>query len=98
MNGQLIEFFFHYWLSDSLKAGLRFSKEVITAFLKKIQEIDSPEEHKVIDLWILFVLYSLSNTYKKPIETLFRKKIASGHFTEALLRSSLIHHTLALRG
>lgn len=95
----LIVFFFFLLFQkiDSLKSGLRFSKEVTNAFLKKIQEIDSPEEHKIIDLWILFVLYSLSNVYKKPVETLFRKKISNKCFTETLLRNSLINHTLALR-
>jgi len=35
--------------------------------------------------------------HKKNVEALFKKKIISGHFTHALLKSSIVNHTLALK-
>jgi hypothetical protein len=35
--------------------------------------------------------------HKKAVETLFKKKIIAGHFTQKLLKESIIKHTQALK-
>lgn len=45
-----------------------------------------PSDHKVIDLFILLILYSTDR--KKPVESLIRNKIRSGAFTEVLLQEA----------
>eukprot|EP01080_Neovahlkampfia_damariscottae_P009758 gene9758-2085_t len=80
---------------DALKSGIRYNKHVSNAFLKEIQNISSTNEHLLIDVWVLFILYSFQNTTKKA-EVLLKKKIKSGEFDEILLKSSIENHSEAL--
>lgn len=57
----------------ALRAGLRFNKDFTAAFVKEIQ---LASEHHTLDLWILFILHSMT-AHKKTAELLFKKKIAS---------------------
>lgn len=86
---------------------MKFNREISNAFLKEIQSIEqsvsiyrshlrSKDQHKVIDLWIYIILYSIGN-FKKSVETSLRKKITSGQFSETLLRNSIENHAPALK-
>ena len=48
--------------------------------------MESASEHCVFDIVLLLVLHSCG--FKKPVESLFRSKILSSHFTEVLLESA----------
>lgn len=51
-----------------------------------VDSVKQPSDHKVIDLFILLILYSTDR--KKPVESLIRNKIRSGAFTEVLLQEA----------
>lgn len=51
-----------------------------------VDSVKEPSDHKVIDLFILLILYSTDR--KKPVESLIRNKIRSGAFTEVLLQEA----------
>ncbi|XP_055999179.1 Fanconi anemia group D2 protein-like isoform X3 [Ostrea edulis] len=71
---------------DAIKSGIRFQKSVAEAWIKAIDAVKQPADHKVIDLFILLILYSTDR--KKPVESLTRNKIRSGAFTEVLLQEA----------
>lgn len=54
--------------------------------MQAIDAVKQPADHKVIDLFILLILYSTDR--KKPVESLTRNKIRSGAFTEVLLQEA----------
>lgn len=52
--------------------------------------MESASEQRVFDIILLLILHSCG--YKKPVESLFRSKISSGHLTEVLLESAFRSH------
>eukprot|EP00752_Nemacystus_decipiens_P018674 g16742.t1 len=73
---------------EALRQGLRLRGDLAVCFLKAIAKTAGSEGHSVVDLWVLFCLYANQDTRKKVV-TLFRRKISSGHFTEALMADAL---------
>lgn len=51
--------------------------------------------HRVLDLWVLFVLHGMAG-YAPKVEALFRKKISGGQFKPSLLKKALDGHAPAL--
>eukprot|EP00026_Physarum_polycephalum_P000553 Phypoly_transcript_00554.p1 GENE.Phypoly_transcript_00554~~Phypoly_transcript_00554.p1 ORF type:complete len:1482 (-),score=307.87 Phypoly_transcript_00554:54-3842(-) len=81
---------------EAIKSAIRFKKELVEAFFKQIQSVESSLKHKVLDLWVLFILHTMVNQ-RKAVVACFRKKITSGQFTPALLKQSIVNHADALR-
>ncbi|XP_061195193.1 Fanconi anemia group D2 protein-like [Saccostrea echinata] len=80
---------------DAIKSGIRFQKSVAEAWIKAIDSVKQPSDHKVIDLFILLILYSTDR--KKPVESLIRNKIRSGAFTEVLLQEAFRERAQVMR-
>lgn len=80
---------------DAVKSGIRFQKSVAEAWIKAVDSVKQPSDHKVIDLFILLILYSTDR--KKPVESLIRNKIRSGAFTEVLLQEAFRERAQVMR-
>ncbi|XP_021343216.1 Fanconi anemia group D2 protein-like [Mizuhopecten yessoensis] len=80
---------------DAIKSGIRFQKCVAEAWIKVIDGVKQPGDHKVIDIFILLILHSTNR--KKPVESLFRNKIRAGGFTEVLVQAAFGAHSQVMR-
>ncbi|KAI8343466.1 Fanconi anaemia protein FANCD2 [Chlamydoabsidia padenii] len=80
---------------DSIKLGLQFHKFVCDAWVKAILALETKRAHKVIDILVLFILYSMTSM-KKKTEQIFRKKVQSGLITPALIKETLLCHANGL--
>lgn len=58
---------------------------------KSIETVTEQCDHKVIDLFVLFILHSLPSR-KKAVETLFISKVQKQLFTEELLAAAFGPH------
>ena len=47
---------------------------------------------KALDIIVLIIIHSAAADRKKPIESLFRNKVRTGHFTEELLQATFTSH------
>ncbi|XP_061053242.1 Fanconi anemia group D2 protein isoform X2 [Eubalaena glacialis] len=82
-------------LFDVIKSAVRYEKIVSEAWIKAIENTTSVSEHKILDLAMLFIIYSTNTQTKKYIERVLRNKIRSGCFEEQLLQSTFhIHHVV----
>ncbi|XP_048586773.1 Fanconi anemia group D2 protein isoform X2 [Nematostella vectensis] len=88
-NGELLTL-------DAICSGIRFQKSVAEGWIKAIESVTSSAKHKVIDLFVLLILHSTGNR-KKAVESLFRNKIKTGHFTEEMLSAAFCSHSQILR-
>lgn len=52
--------------------------------MQAIEAVSEPEDHNPLDVFVLFILYSLP-VRRKSIETLFSSKLKSGSFTEDIM-------------
>ncbi|XP_032503887.1 Fanconi anemia group D2 protein isoform X8 [Phocoena sinus] len=81
-------------LFDVIKSAVRYEKIISEAWIKAIENTTSVSEHKILDLAMLFIIYSTNTQTKKCIERVLRNKIRSGCFQEQLLQSTFYIHYL----
>ncbi|KAG9064770.1 Fanconi anemia group D2 protein [Linnemannia hyalina] len=81
---------------DALKIGIRFQKFVMDAWFKALVAISKPGQYKVIDVMVMFILYSIVSL-KKKVEVMIRKKIIEGLLTRKLLEDTILVHGVSLR-
>ncbi|XP_032503885.1 Fanconi anemia group D2 protein isoform X6 [Phocoena sinus] len=84
-------------LFDVIKSAVRYEKIISEAWIKAIENTTSVSEHKILDLAMLFIIYSTNTQTKKCIERVLRNKIRSGCFQEQLLQSTFYIHYLVLK-
>ncbi|KAL0978329.1 hypothetical protein UPYG_G00169090 [Umbra pygmaea] len=84
---------------DSIKSAVRFQKTISEAWLKAIENVEAAEDHKVIDMLVLFILHSTNaNHSRRGAERLLKVKVRAHHIQEALLQKTFRGYTQVMRG
>ncbi|XP_041834806.1 Fanconi anemia group D2 protein isoform X2 [Melanotaenia boesemani] len=84
---------------DCIKSAVRFQKTISEAWLKAIESVDQVEDHKVIDLLVLFILHSTNaNQSRRGAERVLKLKVRTGLFQEALLQKTFRDYAQVIRG
>jgi Fanconi anemia group D2 protein len=52
--------------------------------LKELNCLEKPRDHKVIDIWLLMLIYSNSESLQKSIEKMFKKKVIEDCIEEVM--------------
>ncbi|KAG1141804.1 hypothetical protein G6F37_006431 [Rhizopus arrhizus] len=82
---------------ESIKLGLQFHKFVCESWFRSIMALEETHAHKIIDVLILIILYSMPSM-KKKAEAALKKKIIHGLITASLLEESILCHSSGLAG
>ncbi|KAF3667000.1 putative magnesium transporter NIPA3-like [Capsicum annuum] len=70
---------------DALRTSLRFNKVVICQeTLNELKSLEKVQDHKVIDIWLLTLVYMNSEPLQKIVEKLLKKKILEGCIVETM--------------
>ncbi|KAJ1287788.1 hypothetical protein BS78_02G037500 [Paspalum vaginatum] len=69
---------------DTLRSGLRFKNMLCDAFLKELKLVDHPRDHKVIDVWLIMLIYANGGALQKSAEKMLKSKILQGCIRETL--------------
>uniref|UniRef100_A0A8C7G930 FA complementation group D2 n=1 Tax=Oncorhynchus kisutch TaxID=8019 RepID=A0A8C7G930_ONCKI len=84
---------------DGIKSAVRFQKSTSEAWLKAIENVDTAEDHKVIDLLVLFILHSTNaNHSRRGAERVLKVKVRAGQIQEALLQKTFRGYAQVMRG
>ncbi|XP_073808860.1 Fanconi anemia group D2 protein isoform X2 [Danio rerio] len=84
---------------DVIKSAIRFQKTISEAWLKAIENIDESEDHKVVDLLVLFILHSTNaNHSRRGAERVLKVKVRKGLIQESLLQKTFKGHAQVMRG
>ncbi|KAJ7999200.1 hypothetical protein DPEC_G00212960 [Dallia pectoralis] len=84
---------------DSIKSAVRFQKTISEAWLKAIENVEAAEDHKVVDLLVLFILHSTNaNHSRRGAERVLKIKVRAGQIQEALLQKTFRGYTQVMRG
>uniref|UniRef100_A0A8C7VBP3 FA complementation group D2 n=1 Tax=Oncorhynchus mykiss TaxID=8022 RepID=A0A8C7VBP3_ONCMY len=84
---------------DGIKSAVRFQKTTSEAWLKAIENVDTAEDHKVIDLLVLFILHSTNaNHSRRGAERVLKVKVRAGQIQEALLQKTFRGYAQVMRG
>ncbi|XP_030543859.1 Fanconi anemia group D2 protein homolog isoform X2 [Rhodamnia argentea] len=60
---------------NTLRLGLRFKNILCQEILKEFDSLKRPQDHKVIDLWLIMVMYMNGDSVQKSIKKIFKRKI-----------------------
>lgn len=55
------------------------------AIIKEMRNLDQAQDHKVIDFWLLLIIYANGGPYKKLADSIVKKKAIGGLFVKNLL-------------
>ncbi|XP_057186897.1 Fanconi anemia group D2 protein isoform X2 [Triplophysa rosa] len=84
---------------EVIKSAVRFQKTISEAWLKSIENVDEPEDHKVIDLLVLFILHATNaNHSRRGAERVLKVKVRKGLIQETLLQKTFKGHAQVMRG
>lgn len=84
---------------DGIKSAVRFQKMISEAWLKAIESVDEEEDHKVVDLLVLFILHSTNaNQSRRGAERLLKGKVRTGLIQEPLLQRTFRDYAQVMRG
>ncbi|KAF7659435.1 hypothetical protein LDENG_00298030 [Lucifuga dentata] len=84
---------------DGIKSAVRFQKSISEAWLKAVESVDEAEDHKVMDLLVLFILHlTNSNQSRRGAERVLKAKVRTGLIQEALLQKIFRDYAQVMRG
>ncbi|XP_016536364.1 Fanconi anemia group D2 protein isoform X1 [Poecilia formosa] len=84
---------------DCIKSAVRFQKTISEAWLKAIESVDDVEDHKVLDLLVLFILHCTNaNQSRRGAERVLKLKVRTGLMREALLQKTFRDYSQVMRG
>ncbi|GMY31923.1 Fanconi anemia group D2 protein homolog isoform X1 [Fagus crenata] len=69
---------------DALRSSLRFKNLLCQEILKQLNCLEKPQDHKVIDIWLLMLIYSNGESLQKSIVKVFKKKIIEDCIQEVM--------------
>jgi hypothetical protein len=81
---------------DTIKTGLRMKKDLAKAILTEIQNEKEARDHHVLDVWLLFLMHSISKE-KTKVESILKTKISNEQIRLSLLRRAVQGQGSALR-
>ncbi|KAJ4705684.1 Fanconi anemia group D2 protein [Melia azedarach] len=70
---------------DALRSSLRFKNMLCQEILKELNSLKKPQDHKVIDIWLLVLMYTNGDHMQKSILKIFKKKIIENCIQEVML-------------
>uniref|UniRef100_A0A3Q3XCR8 Uncharacterized protein n=1 Tax=Mola mola TaxID=94237 RepID=A0A3Q3XCR8_MOLML len=84
---------------DGIKSAVRFQKTISEAWLKAVESVKEVEDHKVIDLLVLFILHSTNaNQSRRGAERVLKVKVKTGLIQESLLQRTFRDYAQVMRG
>uniref|UniRef100_A0A672LRP3 Fanconi anemia group D2 protein-like n=1 Tax=Sinocyclocheilus grahami TaxID=75366 RepID=A0A672LRP3_SINGR len=84
---------------DVIKSAIRFQKTISEAWLKAIENVDESDDHKVVDLLVLFILHSTNaNHSRRGADRVLKVKVGKGLIQESLLQKTFKGHAQVMRG
>uniref|UniRef100_A0A673APV4 FA complementation group D2 n=1 Tax=Sphaeramia orbicularis TaxID=375764 RepID=A0A673APV4_9TELE len=84
---------------DGIKTAVRFQKTISEAWIKAIESVEEVEDHKVIDLLVLFILHTTNaNQSRRAAERVLKAKVRNGQIQESLLQKTFRDYAQVMRG
>ncbi|KAF9592495.1 hypothetical protein IFM89_015066 [Coptis chinensis] len=77
---------------EALRSSLRFKNVLCQEVLNELKSIDKAEYHRVIDVWLLILIYMNGGTLPMNVEKLIKKKIMDDCLGEALFDQCIHGH------
>ncbi|XP_048434271.1 LOW QUALITY PROTEIN: Fanconi anemia group D2 protein homolog [Pyrus x bretschneideri] len=77
---------------DALRSSLRFKNILCQEILKELNSLEKAQDHKVIDIWLLMLIYMNGESLQRSVEKLFKKKIIEDCIQEAMFDQCIHGH------
>ncbi|KAM0951992.1 putative fanconi anemia protein FANCD2 [Dioscorea sansibarensis] len=77
---------------EALRLSLQFKNILCEAILKELKGLDQLQDHKVIDVWLIMLIYINGGSLQKGMEKMLKKKIIEGCLNESLFDQCIHGH------
>ncbi|XP_030456032.2 uncharacterized protein LOC115677111 [Syzygium oleosum] len=77
---------------NTLRLGLRFKNILCQEILKEFNSLKRPQDHKVIDIWLIMVMYMNGESVQKTIKKIFMRKIVDDCIPLVMIEQCLHGH------
>ncbi|CAN0890521.1 Fanconi anemia group D2 protein homolog [Linum grandiflorum] len=74
---------------DALRSSLLFKNMLCQEILKALYSLQKPEDFKVIDIWLLVLIYNSGESMQKSVEKIFKKKIVDSCILECTVNQCI---------
>ncbi|GAB2242842.1 hypothetical protein Droror1_Dr00019617 [Drosera rotundifolia] len=74
----------------ALRSSLRFKMTLCEEVLKELKSLEKAKDHKVIDIWLLVLVYMNGELMRKSVEKLFKRKVMEGSISTDLLDKCIL--------
>ena len=61
--------------------------------MKELKSVDHPRDHKVIDVWLIMLIYANGGVLQKSAEKILKSKILQGYIRETLFNQCIRGNT-----
>ncbi|KAL5726309.1 hypothetical protein ACHQM5_009361 [Ranunculus cassubicifolius] len=83
---------------EALRSSLQFKNVLCQEILNELKSIDKAEDHRVIDVWLLMLIYMNGGTSQKFVEKMIKKKIMDDCLEKALFDQCIRGHRELVQG
>ena len=83
----------HCTLEFQLEFALLLMQMLCEAFLKELKLVDHARDHKVIDVWLIMLIYANGGALQKSAEKILKSKILQGYIRETLFHQCIHGNT-----
>ncbi|KAH7661696.1 fanconi anemia group D2 protein [Dioscorea alata] len=77
---------------EALRLSLQFKNILCEAILKELKSLDHSQDHKVIDVWLIMLIYINGGSLQKGVEKILKKKVIEGCLNESLFDQCIHGH------
>ncbi|XP_050384590.1 uncharacterized protein LOC126801166 [Argentina anserina] len=77
---------------EALRSSLRFKNILCQEILKELNSLERPQDHKVIDIWLLMLIYMNGESLQRSVEKLFKKKVIEDCIQEDMFDQCIHGH------
>ncbi|KAF5195581.1 Fanconi anemia group d2 protein, partial [Thalictrum thalictroides] len=77
---------------EALRSSLRFKNILCQEIINELKSFNRAEDHKVIDVWLLMLIYMNGGTLQKTVEKVVKKKIIDDCLGEAIFDQCIHGH------
>ncbi|CAN1160306.1 Fanconi anemia group D2 protein [Linum perenne] len=74
---------------EALRSSLLFKNMLCQEILKELYSLHKPEDFKVIDIWLLVLIYKSGESMQKSVEKIFKKKIVDSCILECTVNQCI---------
>ncbi|XP_065854145.1 uncharacterized protein [Euphorbia lathyris] len=83
---------------DALRTTLLFKNVLCEEVVKELISLEKPQDHKIIDLWLIVLIYMNGESMQKTIEKILKKKVVGNCIQKVMIDQCIFGNKELVKG